>query len=356
MPGWSRAMPTTFEESERAAKRQKRHALHPQLTFAPDAHSGLQDSLETDEDHPARARLEPPPTNPVEVLTRLSNMHTFCTPRQSSVFSGLALNAISLLETDHKCVKALNRTCSILRGDDLSWLPPERNDPLPVARLTKENDGTNAVDETKDRGSNQISEQSTSQGTRSEAQPSNAVPTPSSNAEASQTQPANGLGQQQHLREQQEADIVLGQGSASSDADLAALQTDPVATNTEMNGNGTQRKRTRESSPSAFELSVRLKQIIDPAGAVESLFVSPTPVAVPSSGSTAIVSLHEQKLLLHAGLIELSRFLADCLEYQARLREISDQVHGVDRRRRGLYTIIKRFVSVPFDIFTFNTC
>lgn len=352
MPGWSRTMPTTFDESERASKRQKRNTLHPQLIFSADAHSGLQDAgLETDEDQPARARLEPPPTNPVEVLTRLSNMRTFCTPRQSSVFSSLALNAISLIETDHKCVKALNRTCSILRGDDLSWLPSDKTEPLSSqsnaaantdnAGASQQGSAVDAAAGAQDPTSTSGPSASTSNATTPAAIPSAGPGMPeSATGQAGGGFPSNNNNNMQT----EEPDIVLGQPLASgpsAEVDLSALQ--PGLQNA--NGAGGSRKRNRESSPSAFELSLRLKKIIDPAGAVESLFVSPTPVAVPSSGTTAIVSLHEQKLLLHAGLLELSRFLADCLEYQARLREISDQAHAVDRRRRGLYTIIKRFVS-----------
>lgn len=316
MPGWSRVMPTTFEESERAAKRQKRNTLHPHLTFTPGDHQlGNNASVGGNDDHPAIAQIEAPPTNPVQVLSRLANIRTFCTSTHSSVFSNLALNAIGLIETDHDCVKALNRTCAILRGDDLSWLPPEKTDPLPVSRFPPTDD-----DETEQRPSSSTSAQAAAQ-----ANPAPAQESPSK-------------------VEAEEPDILLS-NSANHSSSLQDAQPEagPSSNGPHLpNGSGPSK---RESSPSALERSLQLQKLIDPATAVESLFVSPTPVAVPSSGSTAIVSLNEQKLLLHAGLIELSRFLADCLEYQARLREISDLVHGVDRRRKGLYTIIKRFVS-----------
>lgn len=353
MPGWSDVMPTTFDETERATKRQKRNTVHPQMAFAPGSFAGpassAEDGLEESEGA-AVAKLDPPPGNPVDVLTRLGGIRTFSTQTHSSVFNRLALNATNLLETDSPCVKALARSCAILRGDDMSWLPPEEATRLPVQKSATEN-AHDAASKQKEQEQKQAEKNGE---TAPEASSSNAnqggdtsmstAPEPSSSSTAKQ---------EDQDQDQEQGDVPVPASNNPAD-DLSALQADSAApaphepqagpSEQPANGESNTRKRAREASPSAFELSVKLKQLIDPASAVEHLFVSPTPVAVPSSGSTAIVSLQEQKLLLHAGLIELSRFLADCLEYQERLREVSDQILGVDRRRKGLYTILKRFV------------
>ena len=113
------------------------------------------------------------------------------------------------------------------------------------------------------------------------------------------------------------------------------------------------RARTPTPPPSAGA-----QRLAAPQHFVESLFVTPTSVILPTSGymqqqqqlNHTILSPVEQQALLHASLMELHRFLADSLEYQDRLGEIRDQVLAVERRRKGVNAIIRSFVSFSVQV------
>ncbi|GAA6005332.1 hypothetical protein JCM10207_002941 [Rhodosporidiobolus poonsookiae] len=59
------------------------------------------------------------------------------------------------------------------------------------------------------------------------------------------------------------------------------------------------------------------------------------------TGQMETLTANEQEVLLHDCLTDLHRFLADTLEYRARLGEIRDGVLGVERRRKGMWKVLR---------------
>lgn len=84
-------------------------------------------------------------------------------------------------------------------------------------------------------------------------------------------------------------------------------------------------------------------RLVDPEIYVRSLLVSEGDVEmeVGGNGGTEILSPNEQEVMVHDCLVDLHRFLADSLEYRSRLSEIRDGVLGVERRRKGLWKVVR---------------
>ncbi|BGP29167.1 hypothetical protein JCM10296v2_000905 [Rhodotorula toruloides] len=100
------------------------------------------------------------------------------------------------------------------------------------------------------------------------------------------------------------------------------------------------------------ELPEYATRLIDPELFVRDLFVSegkvelerlvPGPAGqVVGTGQFDTLTPNEQEVLLHDCLTDLHRFLADTLEYRARLSEIRDGVLGVERRRKGMWRVVR---------------
>ncbi|GAA5971431.1 hypothetical protein JCM11641_008349 [Rhodosporidiobolus odoratus] len=101
------------------------------------------------------------------------------------------------------------------------------------------------------------------------------------------------------------------------------------------------------------ELPEYATRMVDPEVFVRGLFVSEGNVemermaqgphgALMGTGQMEVLTPNEQEVLLHDCLTDLHRFLADTLEYRSRLGEIRDGVLGVERRRKGMWKILRQ--------------
>ena len=132
--------------------------------------------------------------------------------------------------------------------------------------------------------------------------------------------------------------------------------------------NGTDADDSNEQEPEAETALIlarpppAIRRIADPVPYVASLFVTPGVVTVPTKAGTgeshanateAVISQtaathtqmdeQAQKQALEACVRDLTKFLADSLEYQDRLGEIRDSVLGIDKRRKGAWTIARAY-------------
>ncbi|GAA5895035.1 uncharacterized protein JCM6883_002295 [Sporobolomyces salmoneus] len=90
-------------------------------------------------------------------------------------------------------------------------------------------------------------------------------------------------------------------------------------------------------------------RLIDPEKYVKSLFVTPGTVQLEKNslqsgaggGGMETLSSNEQEALVHDCLTDLHRFLSDTLEYRARLSEIRDGILEVERRRKGMWKVVR---------------
>ncbi|GAA5986439.1 hypothetical protein JCM5350_003387 [Sporobolomyces pararoseus] len=87
-------------------------------------------------------------------------------------------------------------------------------------------------------------------------------------------------------------------------------------------------------------------RLIDPERYVKQLFVTDGPVELEKSLGTGVggvetLSPNEQEALVHGCLTDLHRFLSDTLEYRDRLSEIRDGVLEVERRRKGMWKVVR---------------
>ncbi|GAA5991526.1 hypothetical protein JCM10908_005744 [Rhodotorula pacifica] len=100
------------------------------------------------------------------------------------------------------------------------------------------------------------------------------------------------------------------------------------------------------------EMPEYAERMIDPEGYVRSLFVTeekvelerlvPAPTGgVVGTGQFDSLTPNEQEVLLHDCMTDLHRFLADALEYRNRLSEIRDGILGVERRRKGMWKVVR---------------
>lgn len=122
-------------------------------------------------------------------------------------------------------------------------------------------------------------------------------------------------------------------------------------------GEGTRRDED-DDGEGLSELAPNIHRILAPESFIRSLFVSDHDVTIPTldqSQSTRSTQHHNhqgepmtethtpdgQMAILQSSLTELSRFLADCMEYREKLGEIRDGILGVERRRKGLRSLIR---------------
>jgi hypothetical protein len=92
--------------------------------------------------------------------------------------------------------------------------------------------------------------------------------------------------------------------------------------------------------PEGGHLPPSLRRLANPDLHVRSLFITEdAPVAI--SDSATALDAQEQAATLQNSLMELNRFFADTVEYRERLGEIRDGALGVERRRKGLFAILK---------------
>ncbi|KAI5477080.1 hypothetical protein MNV49_006879 [Pseudohyphozyma bogoriensis] len=106
------------------------------------------------------------------------------------------------------------------------------------------------------------------------------------------------------------------------------------------------------------ELPEFARRLVDPEVYVRSLFVSEEHVELvvpipshnggPPTMGTDLFSPNEQEVLVHDCLTDLHKFLADSLEYRARLAEIRDGVLGVERRRKGMWKVLRTLVASEY--------
>ncbi|KAM0792793.1 hypothetical protein ACM66B_002562 [Microbotryomycetes sp. NB124-2] len=118
-------------------------------------------------------------------------------------------------------------------------------------------------------------------------------------------------------------------------------------------GSGPGSRRGDDTPPRIVEeeLPEYAKRLVDPEVYVRSLFVSedkvelpavvPMGAAPPPPGTMDVLSPNEQEVLLHDCLTDLHRFLADTLEYRNRVAEIRDGVLGIERRRKGMWKVVR---------------
>ncbi|GAA6020464.1 hypothetical protein JCM8202_000081 [Rhodotorula sphaerocarpa] len=101
------------------------------------------------------------------------------------------------------------------------------------------------------------------------------------------------------------------------------------------------------------ELPEYAERMVDPEGYVRSLFVTEGEkvelervVSAPGGGVVGTgqfdsLTPNEQEVLLHDCMTDLHRFLADAIEYRNRLSEIRDGILGVERRRKGMWKVVR---------------
>ncbi|KAK4046430.1 hypothetical protein OIV83_006089 [Microbotryomycetes sp. JL201] len=118
-------------------------------------------------------------------------------------------------------------------------------------------------------------------------------------------------------------------------------------------GSGPGSRRGDDTPPRVVEeeLPEYAKRLVDPEVYVRSLFVSEGKVELPAvaqmgapppaPGTMDVLSPNEQEVLLHDCLTDLHRFLADTLEYRNRVAEIRDGVLGIERRRKGMWKVVR---------------
>ncbi|GAA6007964.1 hypothetical protein JCM11491_006558 [Sporobolomyces phaffii] len=91
-------------------------------------------------------------------------------------------------------------------------------------------------------------------------------------------------------------------------------------------------------------------RMVDPEAYVRSLFVTDGAVELEKSvppgapggpGVVETLSRNEQEALVHDCLTDLHRFLSDTLEYRNRLSEIRDGILEVERRRKGMWKVVR---------------
>lgn len=112
-------------------------------------------------------------------------------------------------------------------------------------------------------------------------------------------------------------------------------------------------------------LAPSIQRIASPQSYIESLFVTPHDITVPivagasaqgamegmnsntAGGAAGIDTIkltpNEQLETVRLCLGELTKFLADSLEYQDRLGEIRDSVLGIERRRKGVWNMARGY-------------
>lgn len=107
-------------------------------------------------------------------------------------------------------------------------------------------------------------------------------------------------------------------------------------------------------------LAPSIQRIASPQSYIESLFVTPHDITVPivagaapqagmegmsGAGGMDTIKLtpNEQLETVRLCLGELTKFLADSLEYQDRLGEIRDSVLGIERRRKGVWNMARGY-------------
>ncbi|GAA5921406.1 hypothetical protein JCM1841_005806 [Sporobolomyces salmonicolor] len=132
-------------------------------------------------------------------------------------------------------------------------------------------------------------------------------------------------------------------GSEDEALGVDSSEDEPLARRAEGGG-----KRKRVAEEDLPEYAARL---VDPELYVRSLFVSEGqvelekcvqgPQGLVGTGQMESLSPNEQEALMHDCLTDLHRFLADTLEYRARLGEIRDGVLGVERRRKGMWKVVR---------------
>jgi len=85
-------------------------------------------------------------------------------------------------------------------------------------------------------------------------------------------------------------------------------------------------------------------RLIDPETYVKNLFVSQDNEFIQlekPGGQVETLSQNEQEMLVHDCLADLTRFLSDTLEYRNRLSEIRDGILQVERRRKGMWKVVR---------------
>ncbi|GAA5881547.1 hypothetical protein JCM1840_007190 [Sporobolomyces johnsonii] len=132
-------------------------------------------------------------------------------------------------------------------------------------------------------------------------------------------------------------------GSEDEALGVDSSEDEPLARRAEGGGKG---KRIAEE-----DLPEYAARLVDPELYVRSLFVSEGevelekcvqgPQGIVGTGQMESLSPNEQEALVHDCLTDLHRFLADTLEYRARLGEIRDGVLGVERRRKGMWKVVR---------------
>ncbi|KAL7007617.1 hypothetical protein EMMF5_002693 [Cystobasidiomycetes sp. EMM_F5] len=148
---------------------------------------------------------------------------------------------------------------------------------------------------------------------------------------------------------------------------------DPEAdANIETNGDGQDEDESGDSVDQDADSQRRLVtarippavyRISNPLPYVDRLFITPGSIDVPSTGadgtaSTVLQPLDDnesvaehflrldemqQRQTIQSCLSDLTKFLADSLEYQDRLGEIRDQILGVEKRRKGVWNMARGY-------------
>ena len=349
------SMPSA-EELTRLRKR-RRLDITPHVAYVPSAVA----SRKTQNDGPEEAFLPPPPRNALDIVTSPSILRCFASKESNLV--GLALSAIGLIEADSQCVRTLTRICSVLRSDELSWVKPVED-----AKLKRS---------VTDREPKLHQSQSRNTINQPDSSEYHDIPMEDASTELESTNIIDKLSEYGGSTEENKLDTVSSPGKKTLDevatAEEARVEAafikadeeaDPQQAPPDVTRNALVSKGIVAPSDNAltFPLNIAdnpyIKQILSPSNYIDKLFVSPTSIIMPTPhylqqqpimiGPNTLTPA-EQTALLQASINELQRFLADTLEYQARLREITDGVLSVERRRKGTWSIIQSLVSSPSE-------
>lgn len=352
---WSAPFPSSIDSDERVRKRQRIH-LTPNLYLVPKSSNAHPDDI------PVEAVLPPPPRNPIDIFTSSSTIKLFST--KQSCLPDLALSAIGLIESDMICTKALTRVCTTLRGDDHNWDTSLADEAAEAKeKQNKEAEMGRRMSQTVAADKDQITpvqvagEPTLTAEVEVEVDPAQDVQmADAGTAQATESVDAPAIS----ITVGEEAPIppspVKIEETPIEPVDEHATQSAPQQPETGPRSSSTSPDIAMSSLSRPFVDDNKFKHLLNPQSHIESLFISPTAIVLPPMENfvprgapqplPSIVSPADQQGLLHVSLTELQRFLADSLEYQERLGEIRDGILAVERRRQGLYAIIKSFVSL----------
>lgn len=350
---------------------------------------------------PAIARLVPPPRNALDVVTSPTVARTFS--KHHTQLPALALSAINLIEADAPLLRVLVRACDVLRGDAVPFVHEREREgaaerarrvapaPLSAIRSVVAEEDQPARTEA-GHGDVEMADASLVDVKPDISEAALArEPSPLPHVEVTTTvldpaQPTADLHDALGFARPVGAEVSR---STSPAASVSALQMPPPARQgsqspgpMEMPVNGPETGvaameddglASRPSTPGAEQIQESLpdslRRVVQPDDWIRSLFVSDADIILPAAqhlgplpgslgyvqpntipapsqaGALQTLTPSEQLAALHQATNEIQRFLTDTIEYRERLGELRDGVLGIERRRRGVWAILRLFAQ-----------